>query len=44
MMWPKPLPTHKLLGSVTGVAVDKNGIIYGAEVGPKRLQRYERKF
>ena len=23
-----------------GVAVDKNGVIYGAEVGPRRLQRY----
>jgi hypothetical protein len=23
-----------------GVAVDKNGVVYGAEVGPRRLQRY----
>ena len=23
-----------------GVAVDKNGVIYGAEVGPRKLQRY----
>lgn len=28
MMWPKPLPTHKLLGSVTGVAVDKNDHVF----------------
>jgi sugar lactone lactonase YvrE len=26
-----------------GVAVDKNGVIYGAEVGPKALKRYVRK-
>jgi hypothetical protein len=26
-----------------GVAVDSRGIIYGAEVGPKALKRYERK-
>ena len=26
-----------------GVAVDKNGVIYGAEVGPKALKRYPRK-
>jgi sugar lactone lactonase YvrE len=26
-----------------GIAVDANGVIYGAEVGPKRLQRYVRK-
>jgi sugar lactone lactonase YvrE len=26
-----------------GVAVDKNGVIYGAEVGPRRLLRYEKK-
>jgi hypothetical protein len=23
-----------------GVAVDRDGIVYGAEVGPKRLMRY----
>ena len=28
MMWPKPLPTHKLLGSVTGVAVDRNDHVF----------------
>jgi sugar lactone lactonase YvrE len=26
-----------------GVAVDANGVIYGAEVGPRKLQRYEKK-
>jgi sugar lactone lactonase YvrE len=26
--------------SAEGIAVDKNGVIYGAEVGQKRLQRY----
>ena len=26
-----------------GVAVDKDGIIYGAEVGPHKLQRYVKK-
>jgi hypothetical protein len=26
-----------------GVAVDSNGVIYGAEVGPRKLQRYVKK-
>ena len=26
-----------------GVAADANGIIYGAEVGPRQLVRYERR-
>ena len=26
-----------------GVAADKDGIIYGAEVGPKRVMRYMKK-
>jgi hypothetical protein len=26
-----------------GVAVDRDGIIYGAEVGPRKLQRYVKK-
>ena len=29
--------------SAEGVAVDKNGVIYGAEVGQKALKRYEKK-
>jgi hypothetical protein len=26
-----------------GVAVDSQGVIYGAEVGPRKLQRYVKK-
>ena len=29
--------------SQSGVVVDKDGIIYGAEVGPHKLQRYVKK-
>ena len=28
MLWPKPLPAHKLIGSVVGVAVDKNDHVF----------------
>ena len=37
-----PDPDDVKMGSsaAEGVAVDKDGIIYGAEVGPKRLMRY----
>ena len=28
------------MSAAEGVTVDKDGIIYGAEVGPKRLMRY----
>jgi sugar lactone lactonase YvrE len=40
-----PDPVDKAMGSsaAEGVAVDKDGIIYGAEVGPKRLMRYVKK-
>jgi DNA-binding beta-propeller fold protein YncE len=40
-----PDPVEKAMGSsaAEGVAVDKDGIIYGAEVGPKRLMRYVKK-
>ncbi len=41
---PDPAQNPPSTSAAEGVAVDKNGIIYGAEVGPKRLQRYERKF
>ena len=41
-LWPRPLPNHWLLGSV-GVAVDKAGNVYGAEVGPRALKKYVRK-
>ncbi len=39
-----PDPDNVTMGSsaAEGVAVDKDGIIYGAEVGPKRLMRYVR--
>jgi sugar lactone lactonase YvrE len=36
-----PGPTGTL--AAEGVVVDKDGIIYGAEVGPHKLQRYEKK-
>ena len=36
-----PVPTGTL--AAEGVVVDKDGIIYGAEVGPHKLQRYEKK-
>jgi DNA-binding beta-propeller fold protein YncE len=39
-----PDPDNVTMGSsaAEGVAVDKDGVIYGAEVGPKRLMRYVR--
>jgi sugar lactone lactonase YvrE len=33
-------PCSRSTSAAEGVAVDKNGVIYGAEVGPMRLQRY----
>ncbi|HKS05027.1 MAG TPA: hypothetical protein VJR92_01830 [Gemmatimonadaceae bacterium] len=36
----KPCATST--SAAEGVAVDKNGVIFGAEVGPRRLQRYVR--
>jgi DNA-binding beta-propeller fold protein YncE len=40
-----PDPVEKATGTsaAEGVAVDAAGVIYGAEVGPKRLMRYVRK-
>lgn len=40
-----PDPAEKATGTsaAEGVAVDAAGVIYGAEVGPKRLMRYVRK-
>jgi hypothetical protein len=37
-----PDPVEKATGTsaAEGVAADEAGIIYGAEVGPKRLMRY----
>jgi streptogramin lyase len=36
-------PCSRSTSAAEGVAVDKNGVIYGAEVGPMRLMRYEKK-
>lgn len=33
-------PCSPSTSAAEGVAVDRNGVIYGAEVGPRRLQRY----
>jgi sugar lactone lactonase YvrE len=35
-------PCSPSTSAAEGVAVDKNGAIYGAEVGPRRLLRYEK--
>ncbi len=40
---PDPVEKAITTSAAEGVAVDKDGIIYGAEVGPKRLMRYEMK-
>lgn len=40
---PDPVETTRNTSAAEGVAVDKHGVIYGAEVGPKALKRYERK-
>ena len=39
---PDPVETATNTSAAEGVAVDSRGIIYGAEVGPKDLKRYER--
>lgn len=36
-------PCSRSTSAAEGVAVDKNGVIYGAEVGPMRLMRYVRR-
>ncbi len=36
-------PTAKGTLAAEGVAADANGVIYGAEVGPRKLQRYVKK-
>jgi hypothetical protein len=33
-------PCSRSTSAAEGVAVDRNGVVYGAEVGPMRLQRY----
>lgn len=40
---PDPDTTQRSTSSAEGVATDKNGVIYGAEVGQKALKRYARK-
>ena len=40
---PGPVTTTRNTSAAEGVAVDRNGVIYGAEVGPRALKRYERK-
>jgi streptogramin lyase len=39
---PDPNTTATNTSAAEGIAVDSKGIIYGAEVGPKALKRYER--
>ena len=40
---PDPVETTRNTSAAEGVAVDRNGVIYGAEVGPRALKRYERR-
>lgn len=40
---PDPDVNSNNTSAAEGVAVDKHGVIYGAEVGPKALKRYTRK-
>ncbi len=37
---PDPVEDTRNTSAAEGVAVDKNGVIYGAEVGPRALKRY----
>jgi hypothetical protein len=37
---PDPVDKSDTTSAAEGVAVDKDGIIYGAEVGPRTLMRY----
>ena len=37
---PDPAPNPPSTSAAEGVAVDANGVIYGAEVGPRALKRY----
>lgn len=39
---PDPVENTRNTSAAEGVAVDKNGVIYGAEVGPRALKRYQR--
>ena len=40
---PDPAPNPPSTSAAEGIAVDRNGVIYGAEVGPRALKRYVRK-
>jgi len=40
---PDPDESATTTSAAEGVAVDANGVIYGAEVGPKALKRYVRR-
>jgi DNA-binding beta-propeller fold protein YncE len=40
---PDPEPTRRGTLAAEGVAVDRDGIVYGAEVGPRALKRYVRR-
>ena len=40
---PDPVLNSTNTSAAEGIAVDARGVIYGAEVGPKDLKRYERK-
>ena len=40
---PDPVKDTRNTSAAEGIAVDRNGVIYGAEVGPRALKRYERK-
>jgi len=37
---PDPATTPPSTSAAEGIAVDRNGVIYGAEVGPRALKRY----
>jgi sugar lactone lactonase YvrE len=39
---PDPVTTTRNTSAAEGVAVDARGVIYGAEVGPRALKRYEK--
>jgi hypothetical protein len=39
---PDPVAQTRNTSAAEGVAVDRNGVIYGAEVGPRALKRYVR--
>ncbi len=40
---PDPVQNPPSTSAAEGIAVDRNGVIYGAEVGPRALKRYVRK-